>query len=196
MKIGGLQKLSLIDYPGMPAAVIFTQGCNMTCPYCHNPQLVYPYLFEQSFDEDEIFAFLSKRIKLLRGIVITGGEPTIKKDLLEFITAIKNLNFFIKLDTNGANPQILQDLIAKKLIDFVAMDIKSPMEKYNFFFGGDLNLIKQSINIIKSSGLPSLFRTTYDTDILNEKDISEIKNITSGSKYIVQECIKNGGNKL
>ncbi|MCA6072034.1 MAG: anaerobic ribonucleoside-triphosphate reductase activating protein [Endomicrobium sp.] len=190
MKIGGLQKLSLIDYPGVPAAVIFTQGCNMMCPYCHNPQLIYPYLFERSFDEDEIFVFLSKRIKLLRGIVITGGEPTIQKDLLEFITAIKNLNFFIKLDTNGTNPQILQELIAKKLIDFVAMDIKSSMEKYNLFFKGDLNLIKRSINIIKSSGLPSLFRTTYDTDILIEKDLSEIKDITSGSEYIIQKCKK------
>ncbi|MCA6070777.1 MAG: anaerobic ribonucleoside-triphosphate reductase activating protein [Endomicrobium sp.] len=190
MKIGGLQKLSLIDYPGAPAAVIFTQGCNMACSYCHNPQLVYPYLFERSFDEDEIFVFLSKRTKLLRGIVITGGEPTIQKDLLEFITAIKNLNFFIKLDTNGTNPQILQELIAKKLIDFVAMDIKSSMEKYNLFFKGDLNLIKQSINIIKSSGLPSLFRTTYDTDILNEKDLSEIKDVTSGSEYIIQKCKK------
>jgi pyruvate formate lyase activating enzyme len=190
MKIGGLQKLSLIDYPGVPAAIIFTQGCNMTCPYCHNPQLVYPHLFETSISDDEVLSFLKKRQKLLKGVVISGGEPTIQKDLAEFITLIKDLNFLVKLDTNGANPMVLKDLIASNLLDFIAMDIKSPAEKYNLFFKGDLDTIKQSIKIIQSSGLKHLFRTTYDTDILNDLDLSVIKKVTADSIHIIQECKK------
>ena len=190
MKIAGLQKLSLIDYPQIPAAIIFTQGCNMRCPYCHNPQLVYPNLFENLLNEEKIFKFLNKRIGLLKGIVITGGEPTIQKDLVEFILKIKSLGFLVKLDTNGTNPNVLQELISKKLIDFIAMDIKADFTKYSTFFNGDLNLIKLSIHIIKSSGISHLFRTTYDRDILQDKDLLNIKNIIDTSDYIVQECKK------
>jgi pyruvate formate lyase activating enzyme len=190
MKIGGLQKLSLIDYPGVPAAVIFTQSCNMTCPYCHNPQLVHPHLFETSISDEEIFNFLKKRQKLLKGVVITGGEPTLQKDLAEFITKIKNLNFFVKLDTNGANPEVLTDLIDKNLLDFIAMDIKSPENKYSLFLKGDLDMIKKSFNIIQSSGIPHLFRTTYDTSILNEIDLATIKTSTATSMHVIQECKK------
>ncbi|MDR3256430.1 MAG: anaerobic ribonucleoside-triphosphate reductase activating protein [Endomicrobium sp.] len=190
MLIGGIQKISLIDYPAIPAAVIFTQGCNMRCAYCHNPQLVYPDLFETTFKEKEILAFLKKRQHLLKGVVITGGEPTLQKDLCDFTKKIKDSNFLVKLDTNGTNPEILQELISAKLIDFIAMDIKSPAEKYKLFFKGDLNLIVQSLHIIKSSGIPHLFRTTYDMNILNERDLDEIKVVVSNSEYIVQERIK------
>ncbi|MDR1122910.1 MAG: anaerobic ribonucleoside-triphosphate reductase activating protein [Endomicrobium sp.] len=190
IQIGGLQKLSLIDYPGVPAAVIFTQGCNMRCPYCHNPQLVYPHLFETNMNNDEVFNFLKKRQKLLKGIVITGGEPTLQKDLVKFIKKIKRLNFFVKLDTNGTNPKILKDLIDKNFLDFIAMDIKSSEDKYSLFFKGDLNMIKQSLNIIQSSGIQHLFRTTYDKSILNEIDLSTIKKLVTTSTYIVQKCRK------
>jgi pyruvate formate lyase activating enzyme len=190
MKIAGLQKLSLIDYPKIPAAIIFTQGCNMRCPYCHNPQLVYPNLFDNLLNEEEIFKFLNKRLDLLKGVVITGGEPTIQKDLVEFILKIKSLGFFVKLDTNGTNPNVLQELISKKLIDFIAMDIKANFAKYSTFFNGDLNLIKLSIDIIKTSGITHLFRTTYDRDILQDKDLLNIKNFIDKSDYIVQECNK------
>jgi pyruvate formate lyase activating enzyme len=190
VQIGGLQKLSLIDYPGTLAAVIFTQGCNMFCPYCHNPQLVYPYLFEKTLNENEILHFLKKRQNLLKGVVMTGGEPTLQNDLYNFIKQIKNLKLLVKLDTNGTNPEILQELIREKLIDFVAMDIKSSAEKYKLFFKGDLNLIIQSLHIIKSSDVAHIFRTTYDTDILNESDIDEIKAITKTSEHITQECRK------
>lgn len=190
VQIGGLQKLSLIDYPGTTAAVIFMQGCNMFCPYCHNPQLVYPYLFEKTLNENEILYFLKKRQSLLKGVVMTGGEPTLQNDLCNFIKQIKNLKFFVKLDTNGTNPGILQELIQEKLIDFVAMDIKSSAEKYKLFFKGNLNLIMRSLHIIKSSGIAHIFRTTYDTDILNGKDLDEIKAITKHSEYIIQECRK------
>jgi pyruvate formate lyase activating enzyme len=190
MKIAGLQKLSLIDYPQIPAAIIFTQGCNMRCPYCHNPQLVYPNLFENLLNEEEIFKFLNKRIGLLKGVVITGGEPTIQEDLVSFILKIKRLQFLVKLDTNGTNPHVLQELISKKLIDFIAMDIKADFPKYSTFFNGDLNLIKLSIHIIKNSGITHLFRTTYDRDILQDTDLFNIKNFIDKSDYIVQECNK------
>jgi pyruvate formate lyase activating enzyme len=190
MNISGMQKLSLIDFPGTPAAVIFTQGCNMTCPYCHNPQLVYPHLFEACISNEEILNFLKKRQHLIKGVVLTGGEPTLQKDLAKFIKLIKDLHFLVKLDTNGANPTVLKDLIEKNLLDFIAMDIKSPAEKYNLFFKGDLDTIKQSIKIIQSSGIKHLFRTTYDTDILNDLDLSQVKKITSSSTHIIQECRK------
>ncbi|MDR0724236.1 MAG: anaerobic ribonucleoside-triphosphate reductase activating protein [Endomicrobium sp.] len=190
MKIAGLQKLSLIDYPKIPAAVIFTQGCNMKCPYCHNPQLVYPNLFENLLNENEVFTFLNKRIRLLKGVVITGGEPTIQKDLAKFILKIKNFGFLVKLDTNGTNPTVLEELISKKLIDFIAMDIKADFAKYSTFFNGDLNLIKLSVDIIKASGIIHLFRTTYDKDLLQDKDLLNIKNFIDKSDYIIQECNK------
>jgi pyruvate formate lyase activating enzyme len=188
MQIGGLQKLSLIDYPGVPAAVVFTQGCNMRCSYCHNPQLVYPHLFETSISDEVVSNFLKKRQKLLKGVVITGGEPTLQKDLAKFIEEIKKLNLLVKLDTNGTNPKILKYLIDKSFLDFIAMDIKSPEDKYNLFFKGDLETIKQSLNIIQSSGIPHLFRTTYDKSILNEIDLSAIKRLVATSTYTVQEC--------
>ncbi|MDR0820051.1 MAG: anaerobic ribonucleoside-triphosphate reductase activating protein [Endomicrobium sp.] len=194
MQIGGLQKLSLIDYPGTPAAVIFTQGCNMFCPYCHNPQLVYPSLFEKALNENEILHFLKKRQGLLKGVVLTGGEPTLQNDLCNFIKKIKNLKFLVKLDTNGTSPEILQELIREKLIDFVAMDIKSSDEKYKLFFKGNLNLIMQSLYVIKSSDTAHIFRTTYDTDILNKRDLDEIKATTENSEYIVQKCRKQFNN--
>jgi pyruvate formate lyase activating enzyme len=190
LQIGGLQKLSLIDYPGIPTAVIFVQGCNMFCPYCHNPQLVYPDMFGETINENEILYFLKNRQGLLKGVVMTGGEPTLQNDLCNFIKKIKNLKFLIKLDTNGTNPEILQELIHEKLIDFIAMDIKSPAEKYKWFFKGNLNLIMQSLNIIKSSGIMHIFRTTYDTNILNERDLDKIKATVEKSEYIVQEYRK------
>jgi pyruvate formate lyase activating enzyme len=190
VNIGGLQKLSLIDYPNRLAAIIFLQGCNMFCKYCHNPQLVYPYLFEEAMKEDDIFDFLKKRQELIEGIVISGGEPTIHRDLKDFISRIKSLGFYIKLDTNGSNPNILQELIDEKKIDFIAMDIKSPLGKYHFFYKGDIENIKKSVSIIKTSGLPHLFRTTYDKDILNDSDIKDIETFVLPSTYIVQDCRK------
>jgi anaerobic ribonucleoside-triphosphate reductase activating protein len=190
MKIGGLQKFSLIDYPGKTAAVIFTQGCNMFCPYCHNPQLVYPDLYKQPVEEKDILTFLEKRRGLLDGAVITGGEPTIYEDLPDFILKIKRMGYLAKLDTNGTNPEMLRKLIGLNIIDFIAMDIKSPPEKYNLFFGGDFNKIKKSVNIISESGLPHLFRTTFDCEILDDSDISRIKNRVLPSAHITQECIK------
>jgi pyruvate formate lyase activating enzyme len=190
MNIGGLQKLSLIDYPKKTAAVIFTQGCGMFCPYCHNPQLVYPDMFGQTLNESEIFAFLEKRRRLLQAIVITGGEPTVQKDLKDFIKRIKDYGYAVKLDTNGSNPHILEELIKENLINFIAMDVKSPLEKYNLFHKGDTKKIENSISVIKSSKIPHLFRTTFDEELLNETDLKIMKELVFPSQYIIQPCIK------
>lgn len=190
MKIGGFQKFSLIDYPGKTASVIFTQGCNMFCPYCHNPQLVYPEQFGAALNEEDIFVFLKKRKGLIDGVVITGGEPTVHKDLPLFAGKIKSLGYSLKLDTNGTDPAALKLLIGEKLIDFIAMDIKAPLHKYFLFYKGDINRIKNSVSLIRGSGIDHLFRTTYDRGILDENDILAVKELVSPSLHISQECIK------
>ncbi len=192
MRIGGLQKFSLIDYPEKLSCVIFTQGCNFRCPFCHNPELVYPYLFKETIPCEDIFKFLEKRKGQLEGVVITGGEPTIHKDLIGFIEKIKAFGYFIKLDTNGSNPFMLKKIIKCKLVDFIAMDIKAPLEKYNILAGVEVNLdaVLQSIEIIRKSKINYKFRTTYVTSLLDEVDISKIKKmIEDEERYKIQEFI-------
>ena len=191
MRIGGLQKFSFIDYPGKTAAIIFTQGCNFKCSYCHNPQLVYPSLFQVSIPEEEIFAFLESRKNQLDGVVITGGEPTLQSDLTEFITKVKNMGFLIKLDTNGSNPKVLEQIIKQKLVNFIAMDIKAPFDKYNSVCCVPVNIdnIKLSINLIKKSGINFLFRTTYDKTKLFDKDIQTMTDFLNVADfYKIQKC--------
>ncbi|TSA55631.1 anaerobic ribonucleoside-triphosphate reductase activating protein, partial [bacterium] len=135
MLFGGLQKTTLVDYPGKVAATIFTTGCNFRCPYCHNPELVLPELIKKQpkITEKEILDFLKERQKLLEGVCITGGEPTIQSDLIDFIKKVKDLGFLVKLDTNGSCSDVLNSLIERELIDYVAMDIKAPKQKYELF---------------------------------------------------------------
>ncbi|HEC86320.1 MAG TPA: anaerobic ribonucleoside-triphosphate reductase activating protein, partial [Thermoplasmatales archaeon] len=130
MIIGGFQRFSLIDYPGKICAIIFTQGCNFRCPYCHNPELVNPKLFQEPIDENDIFRFLEMRKGKLDAVEITGGEPTLQPDLIEFMRKIKAMGFLIKLDTNGTNPEVVEKIIKNKLVDYIAMDVKAPLEKY------------------------------------------------------------------
>ena len=131
--IGGVQKTSLVDFPHRVAAVVFTQGCNFRCGYCHNPLLLpksNSELDSESFTKEKFFAFLKTRIGKLDGIVITGGEPTLQSGLYDFIKEIKQMGFDIKLDTNGTNPKIVEKLLSDNLLDYIAMDIKAPLEKY------------------------------------------------------------------
>lgn len=191
MRIGGLQKFSFIDYPGKTAAIIFTQGCNFKCGYCHNPQLVYPSLFKVSIPEEQIFAFLESRKNQLDGVVITGGEPTLQPDLIDFITKVKDMGFLIKLDTNGSNPKVLEQIIKQNLVNFIAMDIKAPFDKYNSVCCVPVNIenIKLSINLIKKSGINFLFRTTYDKTKLFDKDIQTMTDFLNvASSYKIQKC--------
>lgn len=220
MLIGGFQRFSLIDYPGEVAAIVFTSGCNFRCPYCHNPELVNLSMptrrvssaGRHATSEENILSFLEKRIGKLTAVSITGGEPTIQEDLSEFIKKIKKMGFLVKLDTNGSNPGMLEKLIKNRLIDYVAMDIKAPLNRYKKVAHSDCSSpIKKSIDIIISS-LPATsnsylperntqanagklqtgaidyeFRTTIVKSLLSEDDIIEIgKEISGAASYYLQ----------
>lgn len=191
MKIGGLIKFTLIDFPGRPAAVVFTQGCNFRCRYCHNPELVYPHLFAEPVAEEEIYSFLKRRQGTLEGVVVSGGEPTLHEDLPQFLADLKAMGYATKLDTNGTRPEMLRHLLDAKLLDYIAMDIKAPLEKYSLITGVDFNpeVLKQSMDLIRQSGLEYEFRTTYDKEVLTDADISTITQRLNGKNYRVQECL-------
>ena len=162
MRIGGFQRLSLIDFPGLVAATVFTQGCNFRCGYCHNPELVIPDLFQVPITPEVILDYLNSRRGKLEGVVITGGEPTLQSGLVDFIVKIKTMGFSLKLDTNGSHPEVLASLFSLKLLDYVAMDIKSSLKNYAkaASIACDTAKIQESIQIIIDSGIPYQFRTT------------------------------------
>ena len=187
MRIGGLQKFSLIDYPGKICAIVFTQGCNFKCGYCHNPELVDPKRFSKPISEKEIFSFLKKRQGKLEAVVITGGEPILQPDLIKFIKKVKGLGFLVKLDTNGTDSRVLKRLIDKKLIDYIAMDVKAPLEKYGEVVNAKVNLdkIKESIDLIINSNIDYEFRTTIVKSQLSVDDIIEIGKLIKDAKLCV-----------
>lgn len=175
MIISGFEKLTLLDFPGKVACIIFTQGCNFKCSYCQNSDLLNCSR-KGLISEEEIFKYLEKRKKILDGVVVSGGEPTIQRDLLRFIKKIKELGFLVKLDTNGSNPSILRKLIEEKLIDYVAMDIKSIFNKYIDVIKINTNLdkIKESIDLLKNSNVDHEFRTTIIKNFHSIDDILKI----------------------
>ena len=190
--IGGLQKSSLIDYPEKISAVIFTQGCNFKCPYCHNPELIDFKAAEAKASAAEILDFLKTRQGKLDGVVITGGEPTVHEELPEFIKEIRQMGFLVKLDTNGTNPKMLKKLIEDALIDYVAMDIKAPLEKYQDVVCAKVNTenILTSINILKNSDIDYEFRTTVVKSQLSPDDFLKIGAFISGcKKYYLQRFV-------
>ena len=192
MKIGGLQKVSLIDYPGEISSIIFLQGCNFKCPYCHNPELVYSKLFGPCLQEEDVLEFLKTRIGKIEAVTITGGEPTIQNDLIPFIRRIKKMGFAVKLDSNGSRPEVIQNLLNEKLLDFIAMDIKAPLEKYEKIARVPLktDLIKESINIILQAKIPHEFRTTVVQSLITESDILKIAQLISGARsYTLQKFV-------
>lgn len=188
MKIAGLQKLTLLDYPGNIAAIIFTKGCNFNCGYCQNSSLILND-DEELISEAEIFSYLEKRRKILDAVVISGGEPTIQKDLKSFIIKIKDMGFKVKLDTNGYNPNLLEELINENLLDYVAMDIKADLNNYERVACKKINInnILRSISLLKESKIDYEFRTTVIKGIHDIKVIESILNIIgSDSKYYIQ----------
>ncbi len=190
MILGGFQRFSLIDYPGKICAIVFTQGCNFRCPYCHNPELVDLEKFSKSFSEKEICSFLEKRKGKLDAVSITGGEPTLQKDLIKFLKKIKDMNYLVKLDSNGTNPDVIKEAIKLNLVDYLAMDIKAPLEKYKNITGVDVDTtkIKKSIDLIMNSGMDYEFRTTVVKSQLSKDDIREIGKLIKGAKlYILQK---------
>lgn len=190
MKIGGLQKLSTTDFPGRSAAVVYLQGCNMRCPYCYGRSLVVPGCYCEEVPEEKVFAFLERRQDYIDGVVITGGEPTIHRDLPEFASRIKALGYAIKLDTNGTAPDMLRKLVRLELLDYIAMDIKGPLNNYTQCSGVRMNpeLIKASIWIIKNCGVEHEFRTTVVPGLHTVPELKEVANMIRGAKrYVLQE---------
>ncbi len=191
MKIGGLIKFSMIDFPGKVSAILFTRGCNLRCAYCHNPELLeYNASQPDALTQAELDEFLEKRKGRLDGIVITGGEPTLQPDLSEFCSKLKQLGYLVKLDTNGTNPSVVENLLKQKLVDFIAMDIKAPFEKYAAVCQRpvDTEKVKQTMALIKQYNIPHQYRTTYYKEVLNDEDIAKIQALVD-NKLVVQECL-------
>lgn len=189
MKISGFLKQSLSDYPGCVAAVVFTQGCNFNCPFCHNRWLISKDSSKEYLSPREIMTLLKERKKLIDGVVISGGEPTLQRELEDFIRELKSMGYRIKLDTNGSRPEVIEKLIHKNLLDYIAMDIKAPFSKYPFLAGIDCNLssIQKSIEIISQNGIFHHFRTTFYKNLLSSEDLELIKTfLPSSSKYVIQ----------
>ena len=191
MKIGGLQKTSLLDYPDILSAIIWTAGCNFRCPFCYNKQLVLGKT--EIISEETILSFLEKRRDVLEGLSISGGEPLLQDDIVDFTEKVKKLNYLIKIDTNGAFPEKLKELIDKKLVDYVSMDVKAPKEKYDQLVGvkTDISKIEQSIDLIKNEAPDYEFKTTVVPGMLDKKDIVEIAKWLEGSKQFYLQQFKS-----
>lgn len=194
MIISGIQKTSLIDYPRKICTILFSRGCNFSCGFCHNPELVDPKKFRSKIPVYKIFEHLKKRKGKIDAVTITGGEPTIYPDLPKFIAKIKKLDYAIKLDTNGTNPKLLQKLIDNNLLDYIAMDIKNSPEKYAKTTNRKIsvNKIKQSVEIIKNSNIQYEFRTTVVPTLHKKSDFIKIAHWLSGTeKYYLQKFRPN-----
>ena len=192
--VGGIQKLSLVDFPGHVAAALFTAGCNMRCGYCHNPELVLPERLAPSIPIDDIMLFLQSRVGRLDGVVVSGGEPTIHDDLPELIRRIKALGYDVKLDSNGTRPEMIRQLIDDKLIDFVAMDIKGPLEKYQTIAARpiDLDAVQETIALLISSGIGHEFRTTIVREQLEPSDFHKVGEMVRGAKRFALQHFQPG----
>ena len=192
--VGGIQKLSLVDFPGHVAAALFTAGCNMRCGYCHNPELVLPERLAPSIPIDDIMMFLQSRVGRLDGVVVSGGEPTIHDDLPELIRRIKALGYDVKLDSNGTRPEMIRQLIDDELIDFVAMDIKGPLEKYQTIAARpiDLDAVQETIALLISSGIGHEFRTTIVREQLEPSDFHKVGEMVRGAKRFALQHFRPG----
>lgn len=180
MEIAGLQKCSLIDYPGEVSAVVFTRGCNFRCVYCYNSELVLPDKYAPLIPEDEIFSFLQRRRGKLDAVVITGGEPCMQEDLKDFIRKVKGMGFKVKLDTNGSFPDVLEKLLP--LLDYIAVDVKAPAAKYPEIAGADAGGVLESLRLVRGSGKDYEFRTTVFRGCFSKEDLREIGKMAEGAK--------------
>lgn len=195
MKVGGLQKLTLLDFPGKVACTVFTVGCNLRCPFCHNASLVTHIQDAVSVTEDDLYSFLKKRAGILDGICVSGGEPTLQKDLPEFLKKLKDLGYLVKLDTNGTSPEILSSLMRDGLVDYVALDIKNSPEKYALTCGNvDLfDKIKGSVSLLLSGNIDYEFRTTVVNGFHEVSDFESIGRFIHGAKrYYLQAFVDSG----
>ena len=193
MEIHGFNKTTLLDYPEHVACTVFTGHCNMRCPFCHNGDLVLMPGSQPTVDVEEFFAFLNKRKNILEGVAITGGEPTLQKDLGDFIRRIKDLGLLVKLDSNGLKPEILRTLIDEKAVDYIAMDIKSSRENYARTVGIenlDIRPIEESVSLLMEGRVPYEFRTTVIKQFHDEADFLRIADWIGGcEKYFLQSYV-------
>ncbi len=187
MNLGGLVPFTLSDYPGKIAAVVFTQGCNFRCPFCHNGGLIpWESRPDERLSEHQVLRFLQSRIGQLEGVVVSGGEPTLQPDLKRFLSRAKTLGYAVKLDTNGSRPEVLRRLFNEGLLDYVAMDVKAPWDHYERLAGVRVETaaIRASIGLIAQSGIPHEFRTTVVPQLLSEGDLRDIARLLpTGSAY-------------
>ncbi|MCJ7836664.1 anaerobic ribonucleoside-triphosphate reductase activating protein [Cuneatibacter sp. NSJ-177] len=191
MKIGGFQKLTLLDYPGKLSATVFTGGCNFCCPFCHNSELILP---GDTLPEEEILSTLKKRRRMLEGVCITGGEPTLQKDLETFIEKLKEMDYLVKLDTNGYKPDILRRLCERGIVDYVAMDLKGPKSKYAAIAGREelsLDRIEESAAYLLKGTVDYEFRTTVVPELHEEADFPEIGEWIRGAKAYYLQAYKD-----
>jgi len=196
MRIQGLQKLTLLDYPEHTACTVFTAGCNFRCPFCHNASLVVNIPKEAEISEDEFFTFLQKRKGILDGVCVSGGEPLLQPDIELFIRKIKDMGFAVKLDTNGSFPDKLIHLVEQGLVDYVAMDIKNSPETYDFTAGTetlDIVSVKKSVAYLKEGHVPFEFRTTVVKHYHSKESFEEIGKWLAGTeKYFLQNFVDSG----
>ena len=186
MQIHGLQKLTLLDYPGHMAATVFTGGCNFRCPYCHNSELVLRPESVPMIPEAEVFAFLKARAKMLEAVCVTGGEPTLQKDLPEFLAKVRSLGYRDKLDSNGQAPSVLAGLLQNKLVDYVAMDIKNCRERYGETIGVPnfrTDAVEASVQLLMRSGIQYEFRTTVCKELHDTESIKRIGEWIAGARH-------------
>ncbi|MEK9139192.1 MAG: anaerobic ribonucleoside-triphosphate reductase activating protein [Bacteroidota bacterium] len=194
MKIGGVVPFSLCDYPGRMSVVVFTQGCNFRCPFCHNGSLIPADAPAESLPSElSVLEFLDRRRRQLDGVVVSGGEPTIQPDLLQFLRHIKRLGFLVKLDTNGSRPDVLSSVTEGGVVDFIAMDVKSPIEEYFDAVGVDIpaDVLRESIGLIAKSCISHEFRTTLVPGLVSDDAIRRIRGVLpGGSPHRLQEFRK------
>lgn len=199
MRICGLQKLSMVDFPGKLAATVFTGGCNLRCPFCHNALLVTRLQESPVLEEAEVLTFLASRRGFLDGVVLSGGEPLMQPGAVDFLSEVRKLGFAIKVDTNGCYPHVLQEILDKGLADYVAMDIKNRPEKYPETVGipnFSLENIKESIRLLSSSGIDHEFRTTVVREFHTAEDIAAIAKWIQGAPHYYLQNFEDSGNLI
>jgi pyruvate formate lyase activating enzyme len=195
MKVAGIQRTTLVDYPGKIASTVFTVGCNMRCPYCHNKQIAFDFVENDLMSMEKVYEIINERKKFIDGISISGGEPTLQPDLLDFCREIKNrFGLLIKLDTNGSYPMIIKRAVDEKLVDYFALDIKTSFSRYRECLGIDGEIIYKSYKIIRDSGLDYEIRMTCYPEFINTGSLSELLGFLSPTdKIFIQKCNNNEG---
>ena len=200
MKVTGIQKLTLLDYPGVVACTVFTAGCNFRCPFCHNAMLVLPeQIDDECLTDDEVFGFLKKRRGVLDGVAVTGGEPLLHADMPEFLARVKELGYKIKLDTNGSNPELLSEIVKNKLVDRVAMDIKNAPEEYARTIGlksFDIAPVERSKEMLLRGDIDYEFRTTVVKGIHTKESLIGAAQWIKGAREYYLQQFKDSGNLI